>query len=749
MATSLILAARDEFERHYAEKIWALVPGIYKQEDALANPPGQLRAFVELLAGEAAVARRSIDRLLADSRIDEADEWAIPYIGALLGTRMVSSINPAGRRADVGHTIHYRRRAGTRHLLELLAHDIAQWDAVAVDAFRQLGRSWHLLDTEIRLGPVTRTPEGGFANLRTLRAMDVLDGPFDDMAHLADVQLGEGLRGLYNIPNVNLFIYRQQVFPLSGVTPYQLDTTHYTLDPSGRDVPLFQPGGPDPEECADKAEWDVRAPITCRRLNAAIYRLDDDPTYPVGWGPLIGRAFFDQASLLDAATGLGAVTEDLLREALADESPKAHLLAPGVGNPAIDLAVASAPAQPSFEPQDVAGAGLAGWAAPASIPTWVDLLLDPERGRVQLRAAPPGARKLQPRLLHYGIFYPVGAGTHDRRTTQPTVSPLPTASGLTPSWNSLTGDTLIADSRTYAPTAAAGAVSVTGDSRLWAASGERPYVTLSPPAAQRTITFTASGGARTIELNGLWLGLLLSGVAPRPNLAELVFSGAWEKILLRDVTVDPGGLRAPAPAAVPTDIPHVRIVIEGTVEQLVVERSILGSIAERGLAGAAPCTAAAISISDSIVHGFPGEPALAVSTAALDLDRTTVIGDCLCNRADISQSIIDGQLEVEDAQASCFRFSCARSGGRIPAQYESVVLPDGLPPGSFVSRRFGDPGYMQLSEICPPEVAAGAENGTEMGVFNRALDPIKQADLRAKMWEYAPVQARVQFVFVT
>ena len=607
-----------------------------------------------------------------------------------------------------------------------------------------------MLDTEIRAGPITRTPQGGLANLRTLRAMDVLDGPFDDMAHLADMQRGEGLRGLYNIPNVNLFIFRQHAFPLNGVTPFQLDATHYTLDPSGRDVPLFQPGILDPEECVDKSEWDVRAPITCRRLNAASYRLADAPAHPVSWGPLIGRTFFDQPSLLDAATGLaGIVIEDLLAAALTGESPKANLLAPGFGNPAIDLAVASNAAQPSFEPHDIAGAGLAGWAAPASIPAWVDLLLDPERGRVQLKAPPPGAKTLQSRLLHYGIFFPVGAGGHDRRRTVPAASPLPPASPLAPNWGSLNGDTLIADSRTYAPIAAAGAISVTGDSRIWATSGERPYVTLSPPAAQRTITFTAAGGTRSIELNGIWLGLLLNGVAPQADLAEIVFSGFWERILLRDVTIDPGGQRAPAPAAIATAIPHVRIVIEGTVEQFVVERSILGSITERGLAGSAPCTAASIAISDSIVQGYAAEPALAVSTASLTLDRTTVIGDCLCGRADISESIIDGQVEVEDAQASCFRFSTARSGGRIPAQYESVIFPDGLPPGSFVSRRLGDPGFMQLSETCPPEVSSGAENGTEMGVFNRALDPIRQADLKAKMWEYAPVQARVQFVFVT
>jgi hypothetical protein len=427
MASLPPLRARDDFERHYAEKIWALIPAVYRHEDGVSQRPGQLRALVEILAAEAAVARRGIDRVLADTRIDEADDWAVPYIGALLGTRLVSSMNTAGRRADVGHTIHYRRRAGTPHLLEKLADDIADWDAVAVDAFRQLARSWHMLDSSVPVGPVTRTPRGGLANLRNVRAMDVLDGPFDDMAHRPDVQRGKGLRGLYNIPNVNLFLFRQYSFALNGVTPFKLDATHYTLDPSGRDVPLFQRGGEDGADCAARSEWDVRAPISCRRLNAANYRLDEDPTHPVAWQPLIGRTFFDQASLLDAATGLaGIVTEDLLREALTADSPKANLLAPGAsGRPSVELAVAANAAAAGFEPHDIAGAGLAQWADPAAIPAWIDLLLDPARGRVQLKAAPAASKALQTRLLHYGIFHPVGAGSHDRRRTVPQPAPAP------------------------------------------------------------------------------------------------------------------------------------------------------------------------------------------------------------------------------------------------------------------------------------------------------------------------------------
>ena len=70
----------------------------------------------------------------------------------------------------------------------------------------------------------------------------LLDGPFDDYAHRPDVRRASGTRGLYNIPNVNLFLYRHYAYPLAGVTPFRLDSTHYALDPSGRDVPLYQPG---------------------------------------------------------------------------------------------------------------------------------------------------------------------------------------------------------------------------------------------------------------------------------------------------------------------------------------------------------------------------------------------------------------------------------------------------------------------------------------------------------------------------
>src|SRR5690606_692838 len=116
---------------------------------------------------------------------------------------------------------------------------------------------------------------------------------------------------------------------------------------------------------------------------------------------------------------------------------------------------------------------------------------------------------------------------------------------------------------------------------------------------------------------------------------------------------------------------------------------------------------------------------------------------------DASQVVVDGRVRVEDRQAGCFRFSAAASGGLVPQPYRSHFFNGGLPPHTFVSRRFGDAGYAQLTEIAPAQIRSQGENGTEMGAFGAALDPIKRADLRAKLDEFMPINAIAQLVFET
>lgn len=755
--------ALDEFDRLYAEKFWDLIPETYRNEDGLAEPPNQLRALVEVIARQAAIERRSIDRLLADSRVEEADDWALAYIGQLLGTRFVSPLNSAGRRVDIARTLAYRRRAGTARLLEKLANDIAGWDAKLSEGFRRLIRFPHALDRTFVPGPVTGTLPGGWPNLRALRAASVVDGPFDDMAHRPDFRPGRGTRGLYNIPKANLFLYRTFAFPLRGIDPVRLNARHYVLDPSGRgNFTLFQPGDPERAECDAPAEWQLRMPISCRRLGAVRYSLPESARNGgPNWGRMVGRNFDSAEDLLAtaAAEGVGNLA-NLAMAALDPDSVKAHLVAhPGNILPAIDIAFHGN----RLLPHQLAGAGLSNWADGVDAPDQVQAMLDPSHGLLQL-AVPAGGPGVTIRLdqLYYGQYHPLGAGTYDRSADLPAAAG-PAMAHPSPNFSSLTGDLEAGMSRTYRPVTTADLIDVTANARVWATDRERPYLECAPTAGGNALELRAGTAGVTLELDGLWLGYALSGAMAGTSLARLRITGQWDRIVLRHMTLDPGGVRAalvdPAPAPGDPDafengaaIPHLRIVVEGQVEELVIDRSIVGSLHDTGAgiaAGLSACSAARITIADSIVHGLAGAPAIDMPSAEFAIDRCTILGDCRLGRAEISNTIIDGELEVQDAQGSCLRFSAVAGGPRIPSPYRCVIMPGGLPAGMFESTSFGDWRYCRLSPSCPEEIAEGGEAGCEMGVHYRALFPIKRDDLLAKIGEFAPVQAVVQTIFET
>ena len=138
--------ADDRFELYYIEKLWEWIPSLYRHEDGIAERPGTLRALVELIGEQVAVLRRSHDRLWDDAFIDLCDDWAVPYLGDLVGTRMVSALNRRARRVDVAKTIYYRRRKGTPRVLEELIADITGWDGKVVESFRGLARAAHHRD---------------------------------------------------------------------------------------------------------------------------------------------------------------------------------------------------------------------------------------------------------------------------------------------------------------------------------------------------------------------------------------------------------------------------------------------------------------------------------------------------------------------------------------------------------------------------------------------------------------------------
>lgn len=205
-------------------------------------------------------------RSAASSAPANPRDWVVPYLGDLVGTRLVSALNTRGRRADVAKTIYYRRRAGTPALLEELIGDITGWEGTVVEMFRRLGRARHGLDTPPGplAGPVSGTQPGGWADLRRPRASQLTGGPFDEYHHAPDVRRHRGgVDGRHNIDRVAFHLYRMQALALTGVTPLDRGDGSYTFDPSGRSIPLYMPRHrPDDwSEWTRPRELDLPSPI--------------------------------------------------------------------------------------------------------------------------------------------------------------------------------------------------------------------------------------------------------------------------------------------------------------------------------------------------------------------------------------------------------------------------------------------------------------------------------------------------------
>jgi hypothetical protein len=795
-AKDILTRARDEFERYYTEKIWDWIPAIYKDEDGLAARPDVLRSIVQILARQSAIARRSIDRLWDDQFIEVCDDWAIAYIGDLVGTRLVHELNRRGRRVDVARTIFYRRRKGTLLVLETLVQDITDWEGTVVESFRRLARARDRLDPEpVELeGSVTETPPGGWASLRFARGAELADGPFDEFFHTPDFRQLHGKLGRYNIPKLNFHLLRLLPFEVNFATAANFDEGRFTFDPTGRDIQLFRPDQRSgPQECHPRREWELPAPIPCRLLGEARYMLTAeliDGLVKQGLSQpaadelsrYVDVVFRNEARLretmksLSESTAIFTLLESLLAEAITEDSPKAHLM-PTVIQPdpsAVAVANGLGINAPAIKHQQIAAGNLENWGASLGmLSSETILVIDPERARFWF-PAPPLAENLWVPVYHYGFSGEIGAGTFDRQNTiaTPSVPRITIPNGgsnhpgpveMNASLLMPTGVYEFVDSKTYQPNG-----DVTGIDKLTlrAANTERPYVKRRTPTATEWM-FAAESKAtvpsgepepetnlRFLTIDGLWIGIEAEGataaLAPCPTIAAaLVLQGVFDRVVIRHCTLDPGGEKGRIAPDQCQAIPYVRLLVRGNVEELVIESSIVGPIVEEESSGTRG-TIQKLIVRDSIVHSIDptASPAIETKLGQVELQRVTVFGDVTVNRLFASEALIQGRVEVTDNQHGCFRFSATNDDPqkRLPPQFESRFLSPTIPNHFFVSRRFGDPGYAQLSETAPESIIRGAENRSEIGVFSSLLNPIKLDDLKAKVTEFMPFGLIDQYV---
>lgn len=803
----------DQYEAYYGEKLWSLLPEVYRADDAdAAGGVGPLCELVLRIGAQAAILRRGIDRLWEDQSIETCDDWVVPYIGDLLATNLVSSHDARGQRLDVAKTIYYRRRKGTLAVLEEIASDITSWDAHVVEFFRRLSRTRHGFDPEIgrpadtidpagnlmlqraeRLtGLFTGTPLGGFADLRNAYGASRTGTSYDEFSHTADVRRGAGATGWYGIPKLGVFLWRLKSFGVPLGTPVPCPTAGlFAFDPTGRLAPLF-----------------ARAART-----AASY----------------GNAWVSP----DEWQLPGPVSAPLLRHYEAELYPDSVQVLRRAG---------------SFEDE----------VDPSQV------VVHPELGTFRVTTPIPADELAV--SYHYGFSSTIGAGPFDRRIVGVDAVPAPDPVGdAVTGGGSLaaalgaaapSGTATIGDSLTYDSVADVAGITAT---TVRAANLQRPVIRLdgTPEWA-----FTGDGGTLVLD------GLLLSG-------ADLVLRGRFASVRLSCCTLDPGDSALDAtPAAVfgqsvdGRTLSPSRLFVEANVEQLVVERCILGGLRSRnggeietlcvsdsivqairtsdlfgkvprpldparlfnrlhehadplstflhgnlptsqadvdGFSGNAPPSNAAqqrlasdlsalvgggasiytparfalVQLSDATLalaktgglgsadvirlnrllleEAYPVEladRAFALGDGSTELERCTVLGGAYVHRLEASECILDDTVLVEDLQHGCVRFTAYASDSVLPRQYEWVTIAPRAP--VFETRVYGRPAYCQLASTADlailsgsGSISAGGPNGSELGAFAGELGPIRERSLRIKLDEFMPIGLSPVLVYVT
>ncbi|SCY10400.1 hypothetical protein SAMN05216420_102311 [Nitrosospira sp. Nl5] len=766
---------QDGFEDYFFHKLKSWVPENYWTQD-FEN--GSLESLIRGFADSAARMRREIDRVWTASSIELADDWAVDYLGDLVGAEKLSAQNRRANRTTVANMMSYNQRKTTRYLLDQFIGDIFSTEGYVREIERWLLRPPHSLDMAFgRTAPLSRGPVAGLPNITTPRADDAALIAFDEFAHLPEFGPRRGRAASFDYATIHLNVFATESYRLDMAAPFWLDDTHLTLDPSGRDVPLFHSATFDHR----LGEWPVGpeefpTEMRCARFNASEFEVTEEGLDAIGSPPLtttmapwIGIRF---TSLFDfrrvvvellSAVDFGLFWGALLREMMVKDCAKVRQITD-------DLLLDIGPFADTrtLDNYRIVAANLAIWMPLGNWPELAGLLVDVGSGRVQFETAPdPDAADpeiFHPRFHHIGMVHRVGAGAFPRNSSVPIGPAVVNANIDVPFTPPAAGTETFGDNRRYVwQWDATRRHDVAGDLRFKAADQTRPYVLSQAEDGSLDFTIVGSAGqANTVVIDGLWLGVLANAAIetglvnpddPFPFArARLIFDGQFESVTLRHVTIDPGGEQVRLDPLIARAIPIITTEIEGSIRSLRIENSVLGPLVETQ--NVEPLfNAGTIRISDSIVVSIdPNDPAISFQMSSLYLENTTILGAVHANLIFATNTIFDGPLYVTNLQQSCLRFSAvagyeAVTGilpSRLPRRFECVTYPETLPRTTFLSQRFGDPDFAGLSHLAEATFLTGGEYRTEMGVGNSRFWNQRREDLARFVAKFLPVGQHLQ-----
>jgi len=400
----------------------------------------------------------------------------------------------------------------------------------------------------------------------------------------------------------------------------------------------------------------------------------------------------------------------------------------------------------------VVARNLERWLDPASQPDPGDVAVDVRLGRIAFNeASVPGDVRVSYTYAFSaemgGGPYPrdveTGAGLWTATVRQTGGATFTTVAAAVQGWETSgrqRGVITILDSGTY-DEAIGVTVSERGALTIQAQDGVRPHI--RPPAP---IT-VAYGGRATAERD---MELKLSGLLVEGSVE--VEARTLRTLRIVHSTLVPG-TEPSIVASAPNDSLRVEL-----------DSSIAGAIRM-------PAEARGLAAVDSIVDSAAPEAAAIASgqSAAaygptVTLERVTVFGSIRCRELRLaSETIFTDLVTSQRRQAGCVRFSYVPPKSLTPRRYrcQPDLSLEHDPPAAeaqrillrlrpqFTAVRYGSPAYGQLGETCPRAIRTGAENGGEMGAFNKLEQPQRESNLRLRLEEYMPFGLDPGLIHVT
>lgn len=685
--------------------LYQSLPEVYRVRDAGQGYP--LRALLAVLGEQGDALWDEAQRLYDNQFLETCEPWLVPYLAALLGYRPIHAIDAVSQRALAAQWIALVRSKGTAATLEDVARGATGWPARVVEFFQRLAHPQHANHA--------RDQVHGALDLRNARRLEDLGSAFDSAHYTVDVGRIGQREGLHNIANIGLYLWRLRAGEWPRHRATRIGTRRYACHPLGLDTQCFN---------LPLAEPDRRS-------------LAQPVHLPI------------------------ALSRRRLHERLADFHPRAFALwIDGIEVAPSALCIC-----------DLSDQG-AGWA---HMPD-TKVAFDPVLGRIATPASAPAPNRVEV-MFHDGFPGTIGGGSYERAASfaealAPLV-PLSLGGNLQTAIDSVqTGGVVeLRDSERFD---GAFAIDAGADERieLRAANGARPVLAL-------TADLAITGAAESeVTINGL---MIAGGALVVPDDGV----NALRRLTLRHVTLLPG-IAADADGT-PQQPQAPSLVIEAPNVLVEIERSVIGGIR------AHPSTT--IVIRDSAVDACAREN---VALAGLDgiaaaglvtIENATVIGKVHARVFTlISNAILDAALadagetwplaiEAEDTQQGCARFSWIPSGSRVPRRYRcqpSLALGEALRAAleanpalsalaratierrivtplrpAFTARRYGRPGYLQLTGAVPVEIRSGADDESEMGVWHAIHQPQRESNFAVRIEEFLPSGLEASHVYAS